>query len=122
MVGVFVKFCSGILEQSMGARNRVGIGLSHRPARRHTGGIDSLEWIPGLLKSLKIPLLNLQSLVDVCCKCRICFSHAEDEMEECDLHDWHHEPPLLCQIENQATIPTRFRVKKYKFLFGRITY
>jgi hypothetical protein len=32
-----------ILEQSMGARNRVEIGLS------------SLELIPGLLKSLKIP-------------------------------------------------------------------
>ncbi len=25
--------CAGILEQSMGARNRVGIGLSYRPAR-----------------------------------------------------------------------------------------
>ncbi len=34
----------------MGARNRVGIGFSYWPA----GGIDSLEWIPGLLKSLKI--------------------------------------------------------------------
>jgi hypothetical protein len=27
--------CTGILEQSMGARNRVGIGLSYRPARLH---------------------------------------------------------------------------------------
>jgi hypothetical protein len=26
---------AGILEQSMGARNRVGIGLSHWPARLH---------------------------------------------------------------------------------------
>jgi hypothetical protein len=25
--------CAGILEQSMGVRNRVGIGLSYRPAR-----------------------------------------------------------------------------------------
>ena len=27
--------CSGIFEQSMGARNRIGIGLSYRPARLH---------------------------------------------------------------------------------------
>ena len=45
--------CAGILEQSMGARNRVGIGLSHRPARLHR----LAESIPGLLKSLKIPSL-----------------------------------------------------------------
>jgi hypothetical protein len=38
----------------MGARNRIGIGLSYRPARLQAGGIDSLESIPGLLKSLKI--------------------------------------------------------------------
>jgi len=37
-----------ILEQSMGARNWVGIGPP--------GGIDSLESIPGLLKSLKFGL------------------------------------------------------------------
>jgi hypothetical protein len=39
----------------MGARNRVGIGLS--PARLHStqaGGISSLKSILGLLKSLKI--------------------------------------------------------------------
>jgi hypothetical protein len=41
----------------MGARNRVGIGLSYRPARLHRRGIDSLESIPGLLKSLKIRAL-----------------------------------------------------------------
>jgi hypothetical protein len=62
-----------------------------------------------------------KKIVDGYLKCRICCSHAEDEMEECDLHDWHHAPPLLCQIENQATIPTRFRVKEYKFLFGPFT-
>ncbi len=28
--------CAGIFKQSMGARNRVGIGLSYRPARLHT--------------------------------------------------------------------------------------
>jgi hypothetical protein len=33
-------------KQSMGARNRVGIGLSYRPARLN-GGIDSLESISG---------------------------------------------------------------------------
>jgi hypothetical protein len=27
--------CARIFKQSMGARNRVGIGLSHRPARLH---------------------------------------------------------------------------------------
>ncbi len=37
----------------MGARNRVGIGLSYRPARLHSV-MDSLEYIPRLLKSLKI--------------------------------------------------------------------
>ncbi len=40
---------AGILEQSMGARNRVGTGLSYRPARLRR----LAESIPGLLKSLK---------------------------------------------------------------------
>ncbi len=31
----YVVFCAGIVEQSVGARNRLGIGLSHRPARLH---------------------------------------------------------------------------------------
>jgi hypothetical protein len=44
-------FSAGILEQSMGVRNLVGIGFSYRPAK------DSLESIPRLLKSLKIPSL-----------------------------------------------------------------
>ncbi len=107
--------CAGIFKQSMGARNRVGIGLSYRPARARickrlrspeidsnesippayvvwrgstsnrvvvpshqagnrflgslkglqiraqvtkAGGIDFLESIPGLLKSLKIWALD----------------------------------------------------------------
>jgi hypothetical protein len=43
----------------MRARNRVGIGLSYRPARLHTQPeeIGSLESIPGLLKSFKIRAL-----------------------------------------------------------------
>ncbi len=50
--------CAGILEQSMGARNRVGIGLSYRPARLHVHtvgwrnqflGIDS--WAPYKFKN-----------------------------------------------------------------------
>jgi hypothetical protein len=51
---------AGISKQSMGARNRVGIGLSYRPARLHIkpGGIGSLESILGLLKSLKIRAQN----------------------------------------------------------------
>ncbi len=44
---------AGIFRQSMGARNRVGIGLSYRPARLH----KLVESIPGLHKSLKIPAL-----------------------------------------------------------------
>jgi hypothetical protein len=45
-------------KQSMGTRNRVGIGLSYRPARLHSPGrIGSLESILGLLKSLKIRAL-----------------------------------------------------------------
>ncbi len=49
------------LNNLWGARNRVGIGLSYRSTRLHrAGGIDSLESILGLLKSLKISsqLLN----------------------------------------------------------------
>jgi hypothetical protein len=37
----------------MGARNHEVIGLSYRPAS--TGGIDSLESITVLFKSLKVP-------------------------------------------------------------------
>jgi hypothetical protein len=32
----FLKIRAGILKQSMGARHRVGIGLSHRPVRLHS--------------------------------------------------------------------------------------
>jgi hypothetical protein len=35
--------CAGILDQSMGARNRVGIGLLHRPAARHKL-TESIPW------------------------------------------------------------------------------
>jgi hypothetical protein len=35
--------CAGILEQSMGARNQVGIGLSYRPARLHRLA-ESIPW------------------------------------------------------------------------------
>jgi hypothetical protein len=49
---------AGILEQSMGARNREEIGLLYRPARLHIGWRNrSLESIPGLLKSLQIRAL-----------------------------------------------------------------
>ncbi len=43
------RFCAGILEQSMGARNQVGIGLSYRPSRARicncirSPGIDSVS-------------------------------------------------------------------------------
>ncbi len=39
----------------MGARNRGGIGCRTCPPGCISGGIDSLESIPGLLKSFKIP-------------------------------------------------------------------
>jgi hypothetical protein len=45
--------CAGILEQSRGARNQVGIVLLYQPARLHR----LPESIPGLLKCLKIPPL-----------------------------------------------------------------
>jgi hypothetical protein len=44
--------CAGIFKQSRGARNRVGIELSYRPATLD-GRIDSLESIPGLPTSFK---------------------------------------------------------------------
>jgi hypothetical protein len=45
------KTSAGILEQSIGARNRVGIGLSYLPA-----SLNRLaESVPGPSKSLKIP-------------------------------------------------------------------
>jgi hypothetical protein len=46
----------GIFRQSIGARNRVGIGLSHRPARLHR----LAESIPGIHKRLKIPAQDSQ--------------------------------------------------------------
>ncbi len=54
-VGIEVSYRparAGIFKQSMGARNRVGIGLLYRAT--HAGGIDFLASIPGLHKSLKI--------------------------------------------------------------------
>jgi hypothetical protein len=46
--------CAGTFEQSMGARNRVGIGLLYRTARLHW----MAESIPGLLQSFKISYLT----------------------------------------------------------------
>ncbi len=46
---------AGIFKQSMGARNRVGIGLLYRPARLHTELAELVLWnrILGFLKVLK---------------------------------------------------------------------
>ncbi len=44
-------FCAGIFKQSMGARNRVGIGLSYQPARLHSMA-ELVPWIR-FLGSLK---------------------------------------------------------------------
>ncbi len=45
-------FCAGFFKQSMGARNRAGIGLSYRPARLHS----LVELVPRnrFLGSLKV--------------------------------------------------------------------
>ncbi len=45
-----VQYRAGIFKLSMGARNRVGIWVSYRPARLHR----LAEFIPGLHKRLKI--------------------------------------------------------------------
>jgi hypothetical protein len=44
--------CAGIFKQSMGARNRVGIGLSYRPTRLHSL-VELVPWTR-LLGSLKV--------------------------------------------------------------------
>ncbi len=59
------RLSAGILKQSMGARNRVGIWLSYCLTRLYQAfGIDSLplESISGLLKSLKVPSLLVLKL------------------------------------------------------------
>jgi hypothetical protein len=61
--GIDGRDCAGTLEQSLMARNRIGLGLSYRPARLHRLA-ESIPWnrflgtIPGPLKSLKMPSLN----------------------------------------------------------------
>ncbi len=56
-----IYFCMTSSQKSMGARNRVGMGLSYRPARLHRAdGIDFLESILWLLKSLKIRALKAE--------------------------------------------------------------
>jgi hypothetical protein len=52
---------AGILKQSMGARNRVGIGLSYRSVRLHR----LAESIPGLLKSIKIKSLDIYLYISI---------------------------------------------------------
>jgi hypothetical protein len=46
------EFSAGIFKQSMGARNRVGIRLSYRPARLHS--LDELVSWNRFLGSLKV--------------------------------------------------------------------
>ncbi len=56
-----MAYSAGILEQSMGARKRVGIGLSYRLVRQHR----LAESIPGLLKNLKLGPYILYILVQL---------------------------------------------------------
>ncbi len=51
--------CAGILEQYMGSRNRVGLGLSYRPARIHRLA-ESIPWnrFLGFLKNWKYRLVT----------------------------------------------------------------
>jgi hypothetical protein len=50
-----IEYSAGIFKESLVARNRVGIGLSCRPARPHR----LADSIPGFLNSLKIlPLIS----------------------------------------------------------------
>jgi hypothetical protein len=49
--------CAEIFKQSLGARNRVGIELSSARQAKQTGGIDNLESILVLLKSLQLRAL-----------------------------------------------------------------
>ncbi len=50
-----INLSAGILEQSIGTQNRVGIGLSYRPARPRLRRLA--ESIPRILESFKIPSL-----------------------------------------------------------------
>jgi hypothetical protein len=56
-----MAYSAGILEQSMGARNQVGMGLSYRLVRQHR----LAESIPGLLKNLKLGPYILYVLVQL---------------------------------------------------------
>jgi hypothetical protein len=58
--GTGLKGSAGILEQSMGARDRVGIGLSYRCAMLHR----LAESIPKLHKSLQIPSLEWRMFLE----------------------------------------------------------
>ncbi len=74
---------AGIFKQSMGARNRVGIGLSpHRPNRLHRLSESILwNWFLGSLKVKKYHLrLSLYSL----------------SLINSFSHPWHTSPPFLC--------------------------
>jgi hypothetical protein len=71
----FIRTSAGILEQSMRARNRVGIGFVV-PGRQATkaGGISSLEKIPRLLKRLQIrALFKTTFYLQARMECRLCF-------------------------------------------------
>ncbi len=50
--GIFSESGARTFKQSLGGRNRVGIGLSYRSARLHAGGIDSFGSILGLLNRI----------------------------------------------------------------------
>ncbi len=53
------KSCAGIVEQSEGARNRIGIGFSYRPAGLYRL-VESIPWNQ-FLGSLKVKSLRVQN-------------------------------------------------------------
>ncbi len=70
--------CAGILEQSMGARNRVGIGLLYRPARLHRlAELISLNryigWRAGTTTAYSIPVAPIAELKFRTLRVRRCF-------------------------------------------------
>jgi hypothetical protein len=105
-------FCAGILEQSMGARNRVGIRLSYRPVRLHRLA-KSIPWnrFPGSLKVFKI-LLSLSRQPPVLCSCWQAGETAKTESPR--ERGGGRRPPLPLPLPPSSPVPhSWYRVPDY---------